>query len=257
MAMRMTETGAVISDSGEEAPRRCSAPCAHQAGGQPPLVDRSVIHDLRNPLSAIGGNLQLLQSSLEATIDPKNKGRLEACLASVEELTGMMSDLHYLALAQQGALEVSPKTVDLRSATRAALQSVVARAAKEGRSVTLSEGPSPTVTVAAQLVGRAIQNLASCALRACKTPPVAVDISAETAGVARVTVTYQGIGVPPELAEHMFELACPHDQHSHGLRMDRSRGLYFVQMVAQLHGGRAWYEATENGGRFVFEIATA
>jgi signal transduction histidine kinase len=228
--------------------------CEQACPARPPLVDRSVIHDLRNPLSAIGGNLQLLQASLDASLDPKNKGRLEACLASVEELTGMMSDLHYLALAQQGALEVAPKTVDLRATTRAALQSIVARAAKEGRSVTLTEGPSPCLSVAAQLVARSVQNLVVGALRACKTPPVTVEI--EDAPV-RIAVSYQGIPVPEELAAHMFELSSAHAQQPQTLRIDRSRGLFFVQMVAERHHGRVWYETRPDGGRFVLELAAA
>jgi K+-sensing histidine kinase KdpD len=230
----------------------CAATCPALGGNVPALVDRTVIHDLRNPLSAIGGNLQLLQASLEATIDAKNKGRLESCLASVEELTGMMSDLHYLVLAQQNALEMSPKKVDLRATTRAALQSIVARVAKEGRSITLTEGPSPCLSVAAQLVARAVQNLVVSALRACKTPPITIDIAEAP---ARLIVGYQGIGVPAELAEGMFELAGPQQQHPHGLRLDRARGLLFVHLVAQRHHGKAWYEPRPDGGRFVLELA--
>ena len=218
------------------------------------LIDRSVIHDLRNPLSAIAGNLQLLQSSLEATIDARNKTRLDNCLASVDELTGMLADLQYLVLMQAGDLEPSFKVADTRALVRTVLMPLVPKARKEEKSINLVEGASPCLPMMSQLVARAVQNLIVSALRASKSEPVDIQIDDEPNVRVRYSVTYKGVRVPPPLSDHLFDIDFIDTQNQHGMRVDRSRGLYFVRATAELHGGRVAYEPRDDGGQFVLEL---
>src|SRR5262249_5281306 len=128
------------------------------------------------------------------------------------------------------------------------------KARKEEKSINFAEGTSPCLPMMSQLVARAVQNLVVSALRASKTEPVEVKIEDEANVRVRYTVTYKGVRVPPPLSEHLFDIDFADTQTQHGLRVDRSRGLYFVRATAELHGGRASYEPLDDGGRFVLEL---
>ncbi len=218
------------------------------------LIDRSVIHDLRNPLSAIAGNLQLLQASLEATLDAKNRNRLQACLSSVDELTGMLADLQYLVLLRSGELEPSFKPADIRALLKAVLQSTSGKPAQEGRYVSLTDGPPLCIPMMSQLVSRAIQNLVISALRVSKASPITIDLEDRPGEFGRVNVTYVGMSVPAPLSNHLFDLDWAQFQAQHGFRVDRARGLHFVRAIAELHGGEASYEPRSAGGRFTLTL---
>jgi K+-sensing histidine kinase KdpD len=213
-----------------------------------------VIHDLRNPLSAIAGNLQLLQGALEGKLEPKNSGRLQACLTSLDELNGMLADLQYLVLIRSGELEVAYKEADVRALTLAVTKSATTKSVQGQTVVTLLDGPAPCIPVMAQLVTRAIQNLVISALRICKASPVTVQLEDRAGEHVNVMVTYTGLSVPPPLSENLFELNCTHRQQQHGLRVERARTLYFVRSTAEFHGGGVRYEQLPDGGRFYLQL---
>ncbi len=218
-----------------------------------PLVDRSVIHDLRNPLNAIGGNLQLLQMALESALDPRNRSRLEACLSSLNELTGMLTDLHYLVLMDAGELTPAYKQVDLRAQVRTAAQALSGRAAQEGKTISLTEGPSPQIVGAPDLIQRALQNLVAAALRLSKEPAVVVSLEEASGPSARVTIEYRGLSLPLPQGEQAFARV-RQAQVAQGFRMDRARGLCLARSAADLHGGEVRYDGVEGGGRLVLTL---
>jgi two-component system heavy metal sensor histidine kinase CusS len=220
----------------------------------PQLVDRSVVHDLRNPLSAIAGNLQLLQMSLEETLDAKNRTRLEACLSSTDELAGMLTDLHHLVVMHAGELEPSYKQVDLRALTRTVMCSSTIKTAQGGQALSLADGPALCVPAMPQLISRAVHNLIISALRVSKNPPITIQVEKVEDDAVRIVITYAGLLVPPDLAEHLFDAVSPPSQRQHGLRVDRARGLYFVRVAAEIHGGEARYEPLDDGGRFILRL---
>lgn len=67
-------------------------------------------------------------------------------------------------------------------------------------------------------------------------------------GHIRVEISDDGIGIPPQLREQVFEPF---------FRVDKSRfrelggaglGLSMVRAIAERHGGRVWVEASKSGG---------
>jgi signal transduction histidine kinase len=84
---------------------------------------------------------------------------------------------------------------------------------------------------------------------------IEVELADLTPGMARLTVTDSGIGIPPDRREHIFErFYQAHDRdHVSGMGL----GLYISRQIVELHGGSIAHELPPDGGcRFVIDLPT-
>jgi CheY-like chemotaxis protein len=73
---------------------------------------------------------------------------------------------------------------------------------------------------------------------------------------ARVTVTDDGLGIPPEMVPRIFDLFTQVEGHPERAQGGLGIGLTIARRLAELHGGRleAHSEGTGRGSRFVLEL---
>jgi len=90
--------------------------------------------------------------------------------------------------------------------------------------------------VDARLIGEAIGNLVSNAIRHSGSPDVAVSVSRTARGFA-ITVEDHGIGIPPEHAERVFERFHRVDPARAAESGGAGLGLAIARRIARLHGG--------------------
>ena len=214
-----------------------------------------VVHDLRAPLTAVLMYVSLLRD------DARQLGErgapllesLDAIEATARQMAGLVNDVLDVHRVESRAMVLHPGTADLVVLAKEALAAVGGGAA--GRNVDV-RGPAAGVPVAADvtLVRRVIANLLDNALKFTGTGgAVGVEVAAAD-GVARVTVSDTGPGIPPEHHEQIFDkfgqvAARQAGAASSGL------GLAFCKLAVELHGGRIGVEsAAGQGSRFWFEL---
>jgi signal transduction histidine kinase len=108
--------------------------------------------------------------------------------------------------------------------------------------VTLAGGPAPAVGDADR-IGQAIRNLIENALKHGRG-----DVRVTTwtrAGEAGVTVADDGPGIPPELADRVFDRFFRLEAARGRATGGSGLGLAIVRAVAEAHGGRAWAHGRE------------
>ena len=100
-----------------------------------------------------------------------------------------------------------------------------------------------------QLLGQACSNLISNAVQAMPGGgPVSVDVECQEEGVA-IMVSDQGVGIPEELQEQVFDVYFTTKQGGSGI------GLAVVQQVVKLHGGRVRLRSNPGEGtQLVLEL---
>jgi len=77
-------------------------------------------------------------------------------------------------------------------------------------------------------------------------------VSAHTdEGVAHLLVRDQGLGIPPDALETIFERYIRIDSAQHRTIRGTGLGLPIVRQIAELHGGRAWAESLPGQGATV------
>lgn len=200
-------------------------------------------HEIRNPLSTIGLNAQLLREGLDdASLPPDERDRLQRRLESlsreIERLSGILSDFLQFA----GRVKLDPKPTDLRELIDE-LSDFFHPQCEQARVLLRTQlPPSPLVTaVDAPLLKQAVLNLminATQAMEQAADPKTEGSVGElilsveQGADEARIRVMDTGPGIAPEHIEKIFHPYVSHRSGGTGLGLPTSR------RIVEEHGGR-------------------
>ncbi len=202
-----------------------------------------VSHDLRNPLAALRGNLDLC-----ARLGPSNE-RQERALASMRRTTARMealvSDLLDLARARQGMpIALTPHDVRLGELCNRAAAEI--RDADPDADVAVTVDGDDSAALDPQRMAQLVSNLLSNGLKH-GGGHVGVRVSGLGDEVV-LRVENEGDPIPTDLAPHLFEPFRRGHQDSQGLGL----GLFVVREIARAHGGRVAFSSRDR--RTTFEV---
>jgi signal transduction histidine kinase len=202
-------------------------------------VAASVVHEIRNPLSSVKMNLQILSRPLLG--DPKLAEHARIARNQVERLERMLTDL--LDYGRPMALKM--ERTDAAGCLDRALDDVRARAGDRGIELVSDGGGGIPVAADPDRITQALVNILANAIEA--SPPgsqVEARCSRsdpEGARAVRWEVTDHGVGIRPEHLEEIFDPFFTTKAGGTGL------GLAMVKKIAALHGGRV--EVVSEPGR--------
>jgi signal transduction histidine kinase len=221
-------------------------------------LTQMVVHDLKNPLSGIVGNLQLME--LQGPGMPADSFRqiLERTQEGARQLMGLI--LNILDVAR---MEEEKLVLRRRPLMPAVLLGDCARHGEgpsEKRGVHLvlqvSGEPAP-VEADPELTGRVLANLLHNALK--HTPPGGeVQMGAEDEGNrVKFWVRDTGEGIPAEILPRVFDkfVVGPEGSEPGEPGYGTGLGLTFCKMAVEAHGGSIWAESQPGrGSTFSFTL---
>lgn len=227
-------------------------------------------HEIKNPLSTIGLNAQLLGESIgELEIDEREKGRLrrriDALRREVERLRDILQD--FLKFA--GAIRIEPRPTDLNTVVEELADFYMPQAAAHGVRLRTELAPGPlTAPIDPPHFKQALLNLMLNATQAMDGRPSAADGSGPHAARPKelilrtgpfsarhdrgdaaaqghaweVHVIDTGPGIPPEVLERLFTPYFTTKSGGSGLGLATSRRLI------EEHGGSIHVDSTVGAG---------
>lgn len=197
-------------------------------------LSAAVAHELRNPLAGISGAIQVISRGLPA--DDSRRGILDKVITQIARLNRLVRDLLDFA---------HPKTpprlwVDLAAISRSATDLL----RTEHPQVQISVHGNGRAMADADQVHRTVLNLIENAAQATHGRGT-VEV---TVGAGFVRVADDGPGVPPEMAQKIFEPFVTTKTQGTGL------GLAICRNNARSLGGNLVLEPTERGASFLFTL---
>ena len=214
-----------------------------------------VVHDLRNPLTAIKATSDALQSN--PGLDAQHRHRLKIIDRSVSRMESLIRDLVDAAQGEHGTLLMMIEKEDALSIVDEAIELQTPVARERGVSLEAS-GLDGTLFVNGDRhrLLQVLGNLLGNALRF--TPEggrITVRIDTEAPDrdrVVRFVVDDTGTGIKPEQLPHVFEEYWKGDAKGTGL------GLYIAQSIVRAHGGEIGVKSEPGrGASFFFTIPRA
>ncbi|WP_306232189.1 sensor histidine kinase [Agrococcus beijingensis] len=207
-----------------------------------------VSHDLRNPLAALQGFLELATDSPELADAPQASRALERAESAASRMGAMVADL--LDFARLGG-QARREPVDLGAVLRDVVDDLDAQL--RASSATVSVGELPQVDGDATQLRALLQNLVANAVKfsaATREAPV-VEVRAQLlSGGWRITVDDDGPGVPLEQRERVFALLERGASDVEGLGI----GLSTCRRIVEAHGGRIGIDDSPLGGASVWVL---
>jgi signal transduction histidine kinase len=192
-------------------------------------ITESLAHDLRSPLTAIRGKLEIV---LSGDLKAEQSEPIISAIDELDRLTEFLNTSLDVAEAKADALRLSLTEVDLDELIRVMIDLYEPCMSEKGLRVNLrSAGPVPVLADAA-LLHRVIANLLDNELNHLPAScTVSITLGA-TENAATLIVEDDGPGFAAEIGLHMFEQRVKgRDSKGHGL------GLAFVEAVVRAHGG--------------------
>lgn len=230
-------------------------------------LSQMIVHDLKNPLTAITPWLQTIQ--MGGLSGEETRECLQTVIDECDTLLRMIEDLNDIGKMQHGgSLELSPEPLDLGGLVRESARRLEGRARESGMEIHVADlPPLPAVPGDRNKLRRVMENLIANALKYGRPPegsgrPPEVWVEAfyepraplEGRSSVRVEVRDFGPGIPLAEADRVFE---PYYQAEAGRKRKAGvgLGLAFSRIVVEAHGGTIWIQPNPGGGSiFAFRL---
>ncbi len=204
---------------------------------------QAAAHDLRSPLTAIGGFTALLQKKLDDQMDDRTRRHAFQIQDGVAHMSRLLDGLSRLVLTGQRQLTLTPcNTETVVERVLAFLSDPIAEAGARVEYTSL-----PTVLADEARLVQLFQNLIGNAIkfRSAERPLIRVEAQGKD-GRWQFSVHDNGIGIAAEDCKRIFE---PFERlQPRGKYEGSGIGLSVCRMVVETMGGRIWAEPREEGG---------
>ena len=216
-----------------------------------------IIHDLRNPLTAISAFLQL------SIMDPgglseKNKERVERCIHFSQELERMIQNLLDISKMENGKMELNREKIILPDLITETLKRFAPTVEERQISLSFSGNDNlPPILIDRSIVKRVVTNLVDNAIRY-TSKGGSIEVATHTTPDQEtlcLEVKDSGMGIPPEYQEKIFNKFEQVKLKKAGDRAGSSGlGLTFCKMAIEAHGGKIGVESEGLGKGCTFRI---
>lgn len=223
-------------------------------------------HELRTPVAAIKGYLELILEGTTGAIPDTTRSFIEKVIASNQRLIQLVNDLLEVARSQAGRLTIQVAPIDIAPPITATLEEL--RSLADAKSITMAydttlpggvgSAPLPHVMADADRVKEVMVNLVGNAIKYMGGAGT-ITIAHELVGDTLVThITDTGIGMVAESQQNLF-------QKFYRIQTDKTKditgtglGLFIVKEIIEKMGGTISVSSKEGkGSTFSFLLKVA
>lgn len=217
-----------------------------------------VNHELRTPMTAVLGALDLIRGGAVGPVPPEVLRLVVIASTSGDRLVRIINDMLDVEGLQAGRFQLVPEVVDLAAIVEEAVRANSAYAA--GGGTTIEVDPLPVAQVMGDR-GRLVQVLTNLLSNAIKfSPPRGwVTVGLWRDGDAWVaSVADRGEGISDDFVQRLFHPFARNDQSNSRRVGGTGLGLFIARAIVEGHEGKLWYEPRAGGGSvFLFALPAA
>jgi signal transduction histidine kinase len=236
----------------------------HQVAQMRDDLTHTMVHDLRNPLTAIHGSVWLLKKQLQHNIPTNHRTLLDVAYRSTAQLLELVNAILDISRLESGRMPLERSIFAFPALVNNVLELQRPLASQKEIKLVNTIKPQPYVVQADQkLLGRVLQNLVGNALKFTPengTVRVSSQLSSDKgtgnlSGATNkllVSVEDTGPGIPQQIKEQLFQKFVTGQQEGHGSGL----GLAFCKMVLEAHGEDIWVDSIpDEGTTFTFTLS--
>jgi signal transduction histidine kinase/ActR/RegA family two-component response regulator len=215
-------------------------------------------HELRNPLAPIRNAVQILNH--EDALAAESQWAVSAIDRQVRQLSRLIDDLVDVARVTSNRLELRKERVDLADVLRSSVETSATLLKTGGQDFTMTLPEEPIYLDADPIrLAQAVSNLLSNSAKYTERRGRIWLTAERQDGHALITVRDTGVGIPPSMLSHIFDMFTQGEQSRARMLGGLGIGLTLVKRLVEMHGGAVSAESAgpDMGSTFVVRVPVA
>lgn len=215
---------------------------------------KMIVHDLKSPLTAILGTLEMALEGDLGELSPQLRRLLMDGMQRGNDSLQLMDDLLELTQLEESYIALDLEEIHGRELIESIADEWRVRVEQRGSAIVTKAESDPRIEGDRYLLRRVFSNLIGNALRHAGTEITIDLVVAEDpdTGGARFTVRDNGHGIPEAYHEIIFQKFGSLQRR--GTRPTSGLGLTFCKLAVEAHGGRIWVESGGEVGGTAFHF---
>ncbi len=213
------------------------------------LNAQMIVHDMRSPILAMLARLEMLRGGVPADVARDIEGAIDGA----KTLNCIASSLLDVSRLEAGRMPVRRSTTDVSMLAQSVVGSI--RNLQPSRDIAVEVFGDPECNCDPDLTRRILENLVSNAMKHTRIDgAVRVRVNGSR-GTVQISVSDEGLGVPPERRKRIFEPYAAAGVESANGYESFGLGLAFCKLAAEAQGGAIRVEdAVPRGCVFIVEL---
>lgn len=205
-------------------------------------------HEMRTPLTAMQGFIDLSLNPKTATIDERGQGYLEKARDTGKQLSKLFQNLLTIASGEEGKLDMTLQTIDAHELVQAVTTEAQSMATAKGLQLFSSNHPEQLyVNADRSQLHDALMNILENAVKYTASGGITISTSADAQKVV-ISIADTGAGIAQEDLPHLFEKFYRADNSSTREVGGPGLGLYVCKEIVEGMGGRISVQSTVGKG---------
>lgn len=213
---------------------------------------QNVSHELRTPLTFVKGYVDLLMEGEMGLVTPHQQEALLIVAEKTDEITRLIEDIITLQRIDAGNLQL--EKVSLAEMIKTAVASHTLVADKKGMRIApqIPDGIADLAFVDKQRINQVLDNIIGNALKFSPDGGIITVTLFEEGDMIGIAVSDQGVGVPEDKRERIFERFYQVDGSARRRFGGTGVGLAIVKRIVDAHQGHIWVESEVREGSTFF-----
>ncbi len=213
-------------------------------------------HELRTPMSAIKGYIQMMMEQTLGNISEEQRNALNIVLRNIDRLDHLIQDILDISRLESGTLKLVPEKTNVKTMVEETVETMQSSA--DLKHITINaelEDKIPEITVDKERIQQVIINIISNAIKFSSDGSIIDVRSKEDKDFVLVEIQDFGRGIPKDKQKKIFETFFQVDSGMDRKFGGAGLGLAISRGIILAHGGEIWVESiVGKGSTFYFAM---
>lgn len=216
-----------------------------------------IIHDMKNPLFVIQGNLQMMSMSMDNVPPEILKKYTQRIERSSQQLLRMVVNLLDISRIEEGTIKLKQDHANINEIVEEIIKRVQDYPENKSKEILVDlDSELPEIVLDKSVIERVLENLINFSITNLVDEGKVVITTAALDDQKVQFVTHDsGTQIPKNYHDKIFEKFSQTEIKDSGSRVDRALGLTFCKMAVEAHAGSMWLDLKNKvGNKFVIEL---
>lgn len=208
-----------------------------------------IVHDMKNPLFVIQGNLQMMSMGLDnkaAEYLSKYTKRIER---SSQQLLRMVVNLLDISRMQEGTMKLKKDVLDFNKIVVECINRIKDYSENDSKDIRMRLDDSiPNMLIDHSVMDRVVENIVSFSVNNTPDEGTVIITTQNMEHALRFSIQDNGTPIPEKFHDKLFEKFSQTELKKNGLRVSRGLGLIFCKMAIEAHNGSLQLEKNNTEG---------